>query len=232
MRERALRQPELAYQPETAADTLSERLEGRILIGAFAPGEVLSARRVALAEGVSVIPARDALRALVAKGALVFRDSRTIAVPNLSADALSEIALARVAVEGALAERAFERLGTQIPALAQIDAEVTAALKAGDAQGYMRCNTALHFAIYDRADAPILHGIARGLWLRFAPSMRIVCAQFRGALPRDDHHVRALRALKAQDRAAFRNAIEDDIAQGMQILIEHAETRDVPRAPK
>jgi DNA-binding GntR family transcriptional regulator len=210
------------FRPQTTADSIGARLRERLLEGGFLPGESISIRRVSEAEGISVIPARDALRGLVAEGALQFRDARTIAVPRLDAATLGEIRHARLALEGELAHRAFPSLHSEAGRLAAIDAEVTAALRARDVPTYMRTNHALHFAIYEHAGAPVLLALAELLWLRFAPGMRIVCDAFDGQPPRADHHVGAIEALRAGDRDGFRRAIEADIAQGMDMLLEHA----------
>ena len=215
-----------AFRPSTTADGLTSRLRTALLDGRFAPGETISIRRVAEEEGISVIPARDALRALVAAGALAFRDSRTIAVPRLDLHTLGQLAHARHAVEGELAARAFAALRPEAARLAAIDAEVTEALRARDIAAYMRGNRALHFFVYQRAGAPLLLDLADGLWLRFAPSMRIVCEAFDGRPPRTDYHQIAIAALQAGDAPGFRRAVEADIAQGMAMLAEEARSAE------
>lgn len=216
--------PQSDYRPHTAADALGARLRSRILEGGFTPGETISIRRVAEAEGVSVIPARDALRGLVAEGALEFRDARTIAVPAPDPARLDELRYARLAVEGELAYRAWPALADAADGLEDIDAGVTRALIERDVAGYMRANRTLHFAIYERADAPVLLALAERLWLLFAPGMRIVCDAYDGQLPGTDNHVAAITALRAGNRAAFRSALEADIAQGMDTLLDHIRT--------
>lgn len=212
------------YRPQTAADALGLRLRAQLLEGGFAPGEPISIRRVAEAEGVSVIPARDALRGLVAEGVLEFRDARTIAVPAPDAASIGELRYARIAIEGELAHRAFPHLSDAVAELEEIDAAVTRALRDRDATAYMRTNRALHFAIYGRAGAPVLYTLAERLWLRFAPGMRIVSDSYDGQPPVIDHHVAAIDALRTGRRAAFRAALEADIAQGMDRLHDHART--------
>ena len=218
------------YRPHTAADALGARIRSRLLEGGFLPGETISIRRVAEAEGVSVIPARDAMRGLVAEGALEFRDARTIAVPAPDPARLDELCYARLSVEGELAYRAWPGLAGAADALEAIDANVTKALLDRNVAGYMRANRALHFAIYERANAPVLLALAERLWLLFAPGMRIVCDAYDGQLPGTDNHVAAIAALRAGDRGAFRSALEADIAQGMDTLLDHVRTT-APRAP-
>ncbi|MBT0958351.1 GntR family transcriptional regulator [Alphaproteobacteria bacterium KMM 3653] len=202
------------------------RLRNDLYDGSFAPGEAISIRALAEEEGLSVIPARDALRALVGAGALRFRDSRTIEVPQMATDAVEQMRYARIAIEGELAARAAARVNKAfIGALCGIDDEVTRALMAQDVAGYMQANRAFHFTLYQAADAPVLFEVAQGLWLRFGPAMRIVCESYAGVMPQTDHHRGAIAALWAYDGEALRAAIEADIAQGMDRILAYAATQ-------
>ena len=206
----------------TRADALHARLRSRLIDGRFAPGEQISIRQIADAEGTSMIPARDALRGLVAEGALEFRGARAIAVPAPSTEMLGEIAYARTSLEGELAVRAAPALVNRIDELEALDAGVDSAIAARDVNGYMAANRAFHFAIYRAADAPILMTLVELLWLRIGPSMRLICEGLNGHLPAIDQHRNAIGALVAQDGDAFRSAIEADIAQGMSAIVVHS----------
>ena len=181
----------------------------------------MSIRKIAQEVDVSVIPARDALRGLVVAGALEFRDARTIVVPTLDLDTLSEISFAREAVETELAARAFPLLSGATEKLKAIDAEVDAALVAGDMSRYMATNRVLHFMIYHAARAPTLMRIAEELWLRIRPNMRFVFASFGGSVPASDFHSVAIEALQASDSAGFKAAVRSDIAQGISEIRQH-----------
>jgi DNA-binding GntR family transcriptional regulator len=80
--------------------------------------------------------------------------------------------------------------------------------------GYLAGNHRFHFALYDASEAQVLVDIAQSLWLRFGPSLRVVCARYEKArLP--DRHSEALAAMRAGDGAALVRAVESDIAQGL-----------------
>jgi DNA-binding GntR family transcriptional regulator len=53
------------------------------------------------------------------------------------------------------------------------------------------------------------------LWLRFGPSLRVVCGQF-GTRNLPDRHKDVLAALSAKDGAAAADAMEGDVLQGME----------------
>ena len=56
--------------------------------------------------------------------------------------------------------------------------------------------------------------MARSLWLRFGPSLRVVVAR-DGALALPDLHIEALAAMERGDAAGLAQAMQHDIAQGV-----------------
>ena len=128
---------------------------------------------------------------------------------------LDQVAFARLTIEPRLAELASAALTPKlIDRLEAIDDRVDAAIRAGEVPAYLESNHAFHFALYEVSEAAVLLDMARSLWLRFGPSLRVVCARFgTAALP--DRHEEALAAMRAADGAALARAIERDIAQGV-----------------
>lgn len=191
------------------------RLRDMILFGILEPGQPVTIQGLVSDLGVGMTPVREAIRRLTAEGALLPQGNRRVTVPKMTASILDQVALVRLAIEPALAEAA----GTQpsarlIDRLVAIDDRVNRAIRAGDITAYLESNHAFHFALYEASGAAVLIDIARSLWLRFGPSLRVVCAMVGSAgLP--DQHKEALAAMRAGDRIALRHAIERDIAQGI-----------------
>jgi len=209
------------FKPSTAADVVLDALRASLFTGAFEPGPPISARRIAEQFDVSVIPARDALRALVAEGVLAFTDSRTIAVPVLDRARLDDIAFALVALESELAGRAALRLSEAgVEALQGHDRAVDAAIAANDAAAYVRANHAFHFAIYRQAESPTLLRFVETLWLQYAPTMRQVCGLVGAGRLEEDYHRVALDVLSRGATDDFRDAIRCDIQQGMDFIAD------------
>jgi DNA-binding GntR family transcriptional regulator len=207
------------FSPQTVADELHRQLRSRICEGDFVPGEVLSIRRLAQEYGTSIIPARDAIRSLVAEGALQFADSRKIIVPRLDSDRFNEVLFARKTLEGEAAERAFPKMTPQaVEELSKIDAEIDRAIGGGDFPLYMKGNHDFHFYIYRRSDSPTILHLIEMLWLQYGPSMRFICDRLGAASMGQDYHRAALQALRSGDRPGFRAAIESDIDQGMGMI--------------
>lgn len=143
------------YQPDTVADTVHGELRQQIWGGAFLPGDRVSIRALALERGLSVIPVRDAVRRLVAEGALCFVDSRTIEVPQMSFANHRDVLFARSQLEPELARMAFGALDqTDLDFLVATDAVMDTAIAAHDIQRYMQTNFDFHFRIYRKAEFP------------------------------------------------------------------------------
>jgi DNA-binding GntR family transcriptional regulator len=191
------------------------RLRDMILYGHLAPGAPVTIQGLIADLGAGMTPVREAIRRLTAEGALLPQGNRRVAVPQLSAEMLDQVAFARLAIEPKLAELAAPRLTpAQIDRLQAIDTKVSRAIVSGILPDYLAANHAFHFALYEAADAPVLLDLARSLWLRAGPSLRAVIARY-GREPAPDLHREALSAMRAGDAAALSDAIRRDIQQGI-----------------
>lgn len=205
-----------SYIPNTVADEIHQNLRLRICEGKFRPGEKISIRQLAQEFGTSVIPPRDAVRRLVAEGALEFADSRKIVVPTLSDEARRDVLSTRIVIEGEMARRAFSHLmAKDIVELKKIDRQIDLAIKANDADLYIESNYRFHFLIYEKGASPILLRLIEILWLQYGPTMRSILSKWSGEIPAEDFHKAATKALEAKSCPDFRKAIEADIEQGM-----------------
>lgn len=191
------------------------RLRDMILFGQLAPGQPVTIQGLTAMLDAGMTPVREAIRKLTAEGALELQGNRRVSVPQLNASQLDEIAFARLTIEPKLAHMAAKRLETKdISELAQIDADIDLAIASGDVQRYLLGNYRFHVALYERAGAPILLSIVHSLWLRFGPSLRVVCGRY-GTSNLPDRHRDALAAMRAGDAAALAQALRDDIEQGI-----------------
>ena len=191
-------------------------LRDMVLYGRLQPGQSVTIQGLVGELHAGMTPISEAIRRLTAEGALSLLGNRRVCVPLLTPALLEQIAFARLSIEPRLAELAAPALTPGlIDRLARLDSEVDQAIRAGDVHAYLAGNHRFHFAIYEASAAPVLVDIARSLWLRFGPSLRVVCARFgTGSLP--DRHGEALAAMRAGNANALARAIESDIAQGME----------------
>lgn len=191
------------------------RLRDMVLFGALAPGQPVTIQGLIADLGAGMTPVREAIRRLTAEGALEPQGNRRVTVPRLTPSVLDQLAFARLTIEPRLAELAGPALTpTLIARLTAIDGQVNDAIRTGDVAAYLTANHAFHFALYEASGAAVLVDMARQMWLRFGPSLRVV-ATLAGASGLPDQHVEALAAMRAGDAARLARAVQDDIAQGV-----------------
>ncbi|WP_372886479.1 GntR family transcriptional regulator [Shimia sp.] len=197
-----------------------EQLRNQILFGELAPGQAVTIQGLVRDLGAGMTPVREAIRRLTSEGALEFQGNRRVCVPMPTAAGIEELIFARRMLEPELAARAARHAGKDdIRALTEIDNRLDRAIAQGDVGAYLRENHAFHARLYDMARAPILTEIANGLWLRFGPPLRVVCGRM-GTRNLPDQHKEMLEALRDNDPDRAAKAVEEDIVQGMDQMLD------------
>ena len=202
----------------SAHEKLYRNLRSRIMLGELPPGKALTLRGIAREYNLSITPAREAVRRLVAEGALSLSASGRVTTPALSDDRIEELAALRALIEPELAARALPRAHfALIDRLAQMNARIADAVENHDAVGYIRCNLEFHRMLYLRAQAPAMLAMLETIWLQLGPTMRALYGRVkRNEPPR--HHRMILAALRAGDEPALRLAVRADVTHGLRHL--------------
>jgi DNA-binding GntR family transcriptional regulator len=201
-----------------AHDRIYRALRTQVMHGELAPGTALTLRGLATRFGVSMTPAREALRRLVAEGALSLSASGRVATPELSPERIEELAAIRALLEPELAARALPRAHfALIDRLAAINAVNAEAVAKQDAVAYIRTNLEFHRTLYLRAQAPAMLALTETVWLQLGPTMRALYARLRRNEP-PQHHRMILAALRAGDEPGLRLAVRTDVTQGLRHL--------------
>jgi DNA-binding GntR family transcriptional regulator len=199
-------------------DRLYRTLRTQVMHGELAPGQALTLRGVGRSFGVSMTPAREAIRRLVAEGALTMSLSGRVSTPELSAERIEELAAIRALLEPELASRALPRAHLAlIERLKTINAANAEAVAKQDAVAYIRTNLEFHRTLYLRAQAPAMLAMTETVWLQLGPTMRALYARLRRNEP-PHHHRSILAALRAGDEPGLRLAIRTDVTQGLRHL--------------
>lgn len=194
------------------------RLRDMVLYGHLEPGQPITIQGLINDLGAGMTPVREAIRRLTAEGALLPQGNRRVTVPRLTPSDLDQVAFARLMIEPRLALLAVPQLTpAMITALERTDARVDAAIRAGDVPAYLQNNHAFHFALYEAAGAGVLLDMARSLWLRFGPSLRVVTMR-AGSAELPDAHKDALAAMRAGDAQGVADAMTRDISQGVGLV--------------
>ncbi|WP_209506023.1 MULTISPECIES: GntR family transcriptional regulator [unclassified Ruegeria] len=200
-------------------DRVYRALRSRIMHGEMAPGQALTLRGIGKEFGVSMTPAREAVRRLAAEGALFLSTSGRVSTPELTNDRIEELAALRALLEVELASRALPRAHMAlIDRLQSINMTVAEMVTKRDAVGYIRSNLEFHRTLYLRAQAPAMLAIAETVWLQLGPTMRALYGRLRRAEPPHNHKL-IIAALKAGDEPGLRLAVRSDVTQGLRLLV-------------
>ena len=204
--------------PGAAHDRVYRSLRTRVMHGEIAPGAHLTLRGIGRDFGVSMTPAREAVRRLVAEGALQLSASGRVSTPELTNDRIEELATLRALLEPELASRALPRAHfALIDRLELINQGVSEMVKRQDPVGYIRLNLEFHRTLYLRAQAPAMLMMAETVWLQLGPTMRALYGRLKRSEPPWNHRL-ILAALKAGDEPGLRLAIRTDVTQGLRML--------------
>lgn len=210
--------PRPADTAPAAHERLYRSLRTQVMHGELAPGQPLTLRGIARSFGVSMTPAREAVRRLVAEGAFSLSSSGRVATPELTPERIEELAAIRALIEPELAARALPRAHfALIDRLAAINGANAEAVVKGDAVAYIRTNLEFHRTLYLRAQAPAMLALTETVWLQLGPTMRAVYTRLRRKEP-PQHHRMILAALRAGDEPGLRLAVRTDVTQGLRHL--------------
>jgi DNA-binding GntR family transcriptional regulator len=201
-----------------AHDRVYRSLRARIMHGEIMPGQALTLRGIGKEFGVSMTPAREAARRLVAEGALTMSSSGRISTPELTNERIEELAALRALIETELASRALPRAHMAlIERLQTINGAVAEAVAHRDAVAYIRTNLEFHRTLYLRAQAPAMLAMTETVWLQMGPTMRALYGRLNRTEPPQYHRL-MIAALRAGDEPGLRLAVRSDVTQGLRML--------------
>ena len=189
-----------------------------IMHGELEPGQSVTIRGLASKFGVSMTPARDAIRRLSAEGALSISSTGRVATPELSNDRIEELASIRALLEPELASRALPRAHLNLlERLSNINSLIDQAIVKDDAVDYIRRNLEFHRTLYLRAQAPAMLALVETVWLQLGPTMRSLYSQLQRREASHNHRLE-IAALKVGDEPSLKLAIRADVTQGLRML--------------
>ncbi len=204
---------------QSAHERVYRHLRSRIMHGELAPATSLTLRGIGKDYGVSMTPAREAVRRLAAEGALMLSSSGRVSTPELSNERIEELAALRALIETELASRALPRAHIAlIDRLNAINGQIAEAVAKHDAVAYIRTNLEFHRTLYLRAQAPAMLAMAETVWLQLGPTMR----KLYGRLQRTEvpqQHKLIVAALRAGDEPGLRLSVRTDVTQGLRMLV-------------
>lgn len=203
--------------------------------GAFAPGDVLTLRDLAEQLGVSMTPVREAVRRLVAQGALIDATARKLMVPPFDERRARDLLATRLVLEALALDQAMDRI-------APADIETLRGMLGRDRRDTgpgagpgaepgagpgidLVTNHAFHFTLYRIGGSAVLLPIVEGLWLQYGAYLNLIINR-PGVTEIDEHvhHIDLVTALAAGDRAAAHAALRADITRSFTFLLPSERT--------
>jgi len=202
----------------TSHEAVYRALRVMIMHGELEPGQSVTIRGLASNFGVSMTPARDAVRRLSAEGALSISSTGRVGTPELSNERIEELASIRALLEPELASRALPRAHLNLlERLSNINSSIDQAIVKDDAVDYIRRNLEFHRTLYLRAQAPAMLALVETVWLQLGPTMRSLYSQLQRREASHNHRL-AIAALKVGDEPSLKLAIRADVTQGLRML--------------
>lgn len=204
-------------------ETVYDALRQAFTRGEFAPGDVVSLRDLADQLGTSMTPVREAVRRLVAEGALTDTPSRTLMVPAFDARRMQDLKGARLALEALALDQAMDRVAPK--GIAELEA-ILACGRTIDGGPDLETNYAFHFAVYRMSGSQVLLPLIEALWMQYGAYLNLIIKQ-QSAIRMEEHihHYEIVDALRQGDRDAARAALVEDIERSFRVLQPGTEER-------
>jgi len=151
----------------TLEKTVYRQLLKGIISGKLTPGTKITITQLAEQLGVSLMPVRQALRALEAKNLITIQKNRRLTIRKLSANDLNELLQIRLNLECMAAEKAATICTDET--ILRLERLLEEMRTAKDRELYLEKNKEFHHTIYRTANKPILLEIIEDLWSRISP---------------------------------------------------------------
>jgi len=220
-----------ATERSNLASQIFEYLSSQLMQGVLQPGQRLKIRELAKFMGTSETPVREALIQLVRDRALEMKEGYFIRVRRLRLAEYLEIRNIRLALEPLAAAQAAIRLDSvALKKLTEIHKQLILAEKNHDYKTALQCNFDFHFGIYRASGMPQLTELLERLWVQIGPMMNFLYPHGHPQYDGPHQHVQVLKALKAKDTNALRQAISADLIEGGRNFVSVLE--EIDRRPE
>ena len=187
---------------------VENNIKNALVVGALKPGERLITREIAINQGISITPVREALLRLVSFGALQAAPAQAFMVPALTNSAYLEINRIRKNLEGMATAAASEHItADKIRALKSLSEAFHEAKSAGDVTRMLQTNYQFRFQIYTYAEMPTLMAMIEQLWVRAGPSLHFLYLNPMEPFQHQNVYQPLLDALEKRDSTESYSAI-------------------------
>jgi DNA-binding GntR family transcriptional regulator len=204
---------------KTVSGIAQERIREAILRGTLPPGTRIDQTQLATELNTSLIPVREALKALASEGLVQIIPRRGAFVAKSSLTDLENLYEARCLVEGQVAAQAVPRLtDEQLSELKSVLDAMRAAMEADRYEDFLRSNRTFHFTIYSTAGNTYLTEVLSAWWdLAERYRYRYLSSKDRHPIINAEHQD-ILDACCSRDGERARTVIEEHIRRSLNVL--------------
>ncbi|MFU8854660.1 GntR family transcriptional regulator [Micromonospora sp. SL1-18] len=204
------------FEPES--ERVTRRLREEILDGVRVPGDRLVERELADDLGVSRVPVREALRALVAEGLVTPRPRSWAVVREFSASDIADLNEVRAAFESLTFRLAAQRRTRDgLERLRGVLDDELMAARAGDAVGAHRAAADFHEVVTSLAANELLVELERPLRSR----MRWLLGQHGDLMAVAEQHEGLYAAIADRDVARVERLVAEHLEAGQRTAMAH-----------
>jgi DNA-binding GntR family transcriptional regulator len=197
--------------------------------GQLRPGEKVTIRGLAEKLGASMTPARRALARLVAQGALVDDQGKSMRVPVMHVERWREICDMRLVLETLAIRRAAVRATVRdVATLRRLAADLAAARRTGDHARDRELVARFQLSAYQAAAAPLLLNSIDNLWLLTGPYLNLLYPDYIATVP-PRWRERLCTHLEKHDADQAAAAIERDLSHALGYIAEQADADGIIR---
>ena len=219
----------MSVLPKVENQTLHARvyqeLRNAIIRGHFAPGEVVTIRRLAGELGTSVMPVREAIHRLISERAIEMQGSRSMRIALLTREKIEDLIKVRSIIEPEAVYLAAERIGEEdILELEVLNRKLVKAILHGNVDDKLLANRAFHFAVYRIAASPMLLQVIDSLWLQSGPYLQSLFAsagRFREELGTEYINDELIEAFRRGDAELAKRVRQQDIRLSAAWYLDH-----------
>lgn len=206
-------------QKDKVNDQVYDQLCALLREGEFIPGQAVRVARVSEAFEVSAMPVREALTRLQTIGVVANVSGRSLGVPNLGLEELTDLRDVRLEVEALAVKWAFSNRNKDFVAdLENLLAQLETTERSGDVKGYIKANYEFHLRLYQQSNSKVLIDIINTLWLRVSPHLHQLERENQYKIS-NEHHRKLVSAVKEGDEATATQELVLDISDAYDVLV-------------
>jgi len=161
---------------------------------------------------------REALKRLTAANALTVVSGRSMGIPPLNLDRLTDLRNVRLELEGVAV--AWAARANDSKTLVRLDEDLDRmdrAIEEGNAKAFLQANRSFHFTVYRASRSPALVSLIEILWLQISPYFNLLRGSGNYVAANASHRLVA-EAIRQGDATAAREAMAADINGAYAVL--------------